>query len=410
MKIAVIGARGLPPPSHEGARLEGEDVRKKVPFQGAATSGIEHYCAELYPRVVAAGHTVDLFARSSYVNRSWYRQGLDRGIRVIPMPCLNQRGVDALISSCLGAISSILHRYDIVHFHALGPALFSFLPRLASSSKIVVSCHGLDWQRVKWGKFSSRLIRLGEETAVRYAHEIIVVSQPLQDYFWKTYGRQTVYIPNAPATYEASDPSFRFGSALGLRPKRYMIYLGRLVPEKAPDLLIQAFQKLQPPGWTLVFIGRSSDTSSFTANLLTLASNNPNIVFTGELSGGRLAEIVRGAGLYVSASELEGLPLSMLEAMQEGIPMLVSDIPPHQQLVGGDRGVLFQTGDLDALVHQMNWAISNPQDMAERAYRAQEFIRLGYQWEAIVRDTVKLYQFLRSEPKSSHSGVSPYRA
>ncbi|MBW4516454.1 MAG: glycosyltransferase family 4 protein [Timaviella obliquedivisa GSE-PSE-MK23-08B] len=403
MKIAVIGARGLPPIPQEVASLDHDDVRHGVPFQGAATSGIEHYCAELYPRVVEAGHTVDLFARSSYVNRSWYRHFHDRGVRVIPMPCLNKRGADALISSCFGAISSVLHHYDIVHFHALGPALFSFLPRIASSSKIVVSCHGLDWQRVKWGKFSSRLIRLGEETAVRYAHEIIAVSQPLQGYFWKTYGRQTVYIPNAPATYEASDPAFRFGSALGLRPKRYMIYLGRLVPEKAPDLLIQAFQKLQPPGWTLVFIGKSSDTSSFTSNLLALANKNPNIVFTGELSGGRLAEIVRGAGLYVSASELEGLPLSMLEAMQEGIPMLASDIPPHQQLVGDDRGVMFQTGNLDSFVSQMDWAISNPQDMAERANRAQEFIRLGYQWDAIVTDTIKLYRFLKSEQEYNHS-------
>jgi glycosyltransferase involved in cell wall biosynthesis len=404
MKIAVIGARGMPP-IHQTTDLNIALTHKEATFQSAATSGIEHYCAELYPRVVAQGHRVDLFARSSYVHRSWYSHYSDRGVRVIPMPCLNKRGVDAFISSGLGAVSSVLQPYDIVHFHALGPALFSFLPRIAKTSKVVVSCQGLDWQRVKWGKFSSRLIRLGEETAVRYAHEIIVVSQPLQDYFWKTYGRQTIYIPNAPATYEASDPSFKFGSALGLRPQRYMIYLGRLVPEKAPDLLIQAFQKLQPQGWTLVFVGKSSDTSSFTSNLLTLADKTPNIVFAGELSGGRLAEIVRGAGLYVSASELEGLPLSMLEAMQEGIPILVSDIPPHQQLVGDDRGITFQTGNLDSFVNQMDWAICNPQDMTERAKRAQEYIRLGYQWDAIVADTLNLYQFLRSKQEYDHSVI-----
>jgi glycosyltransferase involved in cell wall biosynthesis len=394
MKIAVIGARGLP-----GRQFGKQDsnVQRQASEASAAVGGIEHYCAEMYPRIVQQGYGADLYARASHTHQFWYHHGREQGVRVISMPCLNMRGADAFFSSAMGAISTMFADYDIVHFHALGPALFCCLPAIAQSSKVVVTCHGLDWQRAKWGKLSSRLIRLGEETAARYAHEIIVVSKDLQDYFWKTYGRETVYIPNAPATYEPSDPNFDFGRSLGLRSQRYVLFLGRLVPEKSPDLLIEAFQKLKPPGWQLAFVGKSSDTSSFTTSLFNLAEGNPNIVFTGELSGRYLAEVVRGAGLFVLPSSLEGMPLSMLEAMQEGIPVLASDIPPHRQLIGDNRGLLFQTGNLDSVVQQLAWAVDHPTEMAGRARQAQDHIRANYRWDSIIASTLRLYHFLADE-------------
>ncbi|RUT01976.1 hypothetical protein DSM107010_63880 [Chroococcidiopsis cubana SAG 39.79] len=145
MKIAVIGAKGLPPK------------------QG----GIEHYCAEVYPRMVAQGHSVDLFARSSYTNLSWRNEYDFKSVRVISLPCMGLRGMDAFSSSALGAIGATASNYDVIHFHALGPALFSCLPRIASSAKVVVTCQGLDWQRAKWGNLSSRLIKLGESQGKR---------------------------------------------------------------------------------------------------------------------------------------------------------------------------------------------------------------------------------------------------
>jgi glycosyltransferase involved in cell wall biosynthesis len=405
MKVAVIGARGLPQQiqvSPVSGVAETVFTSKTQPQQRtanmtraeAATSGIEHYCAEIYPLMAAQGYAVDLYGRSSYTHQAWYAQESTQGVRTISMPALQMRGADALISSGLAAINSLVSQYDIIHFHALGPALFTILPRLASSAKVVVTCHGLDWQRAKWGKLSSRLILLGEQVAVRYAHEITVVSQALQDYFWKTYGRETVYIPNAPATYASSDPSFQFGQSLGLSQQKYVIFLGRLVPEKAPDLLVRAFQQLRPDGWKLVFIGKSSDTSTFTTDLLQLAIDDPQICFTGELAGERLAEIVRGAGLFVLPSNLEGMPLSLLEAMQEGVPVLASDIPPHQQLIGGDRGLLFERGNLASLVQQLDWAIAHPEAMAEYRQRAQAYIQTYYRWDQITAQTLQLYQTL----------------
>ncbi|MGF2035169.1 MAG: glycosyltransferase family 4 protein [Nostoc sp. CmiVER01] len=379
MKIAVIGAKGLPPK------------------QG----GIEHYCAELYPRIVAQGHSVDLFARSSYTQGSWLENYNYEGVRVISLPSVDFRGVDAFATSALGAIASIAKDYNIVHFHALGPSLFTFLPRIINSAKIIVTCHGLDWQRAKWGNFSTRLIQMGEKSAVRDADRIIAVSEALQTYFWKTYDRETVYIPNAPASYGESDPHFSYGKQLGLQQGRYILFLGRLVPEKRPDLLIDAFSSLKSSGWKLVLVGGVSDTKSFTSNLLGKVANNRDIIFANELRGSRLWEIVRGAGLFVLPSDLEGLPLSMLEAMQEGIPILASDIPPHQQLINRERGVLFEAGNLASCINSLDWAIHHPQQLAVMARNSQMYVQMNYNWGYITTEHLKLYSTLLKLPEPS---------
>lgn len=376
MKIAVIGAKGLPPK------------------QG----GIEHYCAEVYPRMAAQGYSVDLFARSSYLGSGPYDEYDYEGVRIISLPCLNLKGVDAFTSSAIGAIAARGTQYDVIHFHALGPALFTALSRLASSSKIVVTCQGLDWQRSKWGNFSSRLILAGEQAAVRYADEIIVVSEALRSYFFKTYGRSTVYIPNGPAGYADCDSVFTHGRSLGLEQKRYLIFLGRLVPEKCPDVLIKAFQSLKPVGWKLVLVGGDSDTSGYKMHLANLAAGNADIVFTGELQAARLAEIVRGAGLFVLPSEVEGLPLAMLEGMLEGIPVIASDIAPHKQLLGMERGILFEVGNVEGCARSLEWAINHPQNMKNMAAKAQEHVKHYYSWDRITRETIKLYKILCKSP------------
>jgi len=370
--IAVIGAKGIPPK------------------QG----GIEHHCAELYPRIAKNGHRIDLYARSSYTDCSWYHSYLSKGVRVISLPSLCLPGIDALMAAVFGAIAVTLRRYDIVHFHAIGLALFCWLPRLFTSAKVVVTCHGLDWQRSKWGKLSSLLIYLGERAAVSYAHEIVVVSEALQTYFWKVYGRETSYIPNAPAAFSKSDPDLQYVRSLDLQPKRYVVFVGRLVPEKAPDLLIQAFQALAPADWKLVLVGGHSDTSAYMAQLNQLAENNENISFTGQLLGSRLAEVIQQAGLFVLPSNLEGMPISLMEAMQEGIPVIASDIQPHQELVGENRGVLFQSGNLQSCVQALRWAIAHPEEMKRKAKQAKNHIRLNYSWDQSAIDTVCLYQFL----------------
>lgn len=370
MKIAVIGAKGLP----------------------AKQGGIEHHCHELYSRIVKQGHSVDLFARSSYTD-SLHHYDV-QGIRVFPVPSVKFKGVDALLCSALAAVASSRMNYDIVHFHALGPALFSWLPKFTSFAKVVVTCHGLDWRRAKWSGASSNLLHLGEKTAVNCADRLIVVSEELRSYFMQTYGREANYIPNAPAKFAQSDPNFSYGTSLGLEQKRYILFLGRLVPEKRPDLLIEAFQALKPAGWKLVLAGGVSDTDQYASKLVDMSASSTDVVFAGQLNGTRLAEIVRGAGLFVLPSELEGLPLAMLEAMQEGIPVVASDIPPHQQLLAGGRGMLFQSGNLDSCIHSLNWAIDNSQKLSAMAKDAQNYVQAKYNWNYVTTETLKLYASL----------------
>ncbi|NJR71448.1 MAG: glycosyltransferase family 4 protein [Synechococcales cyanobacterium CRU_2_2] len=371
MKIAVIGAKGLPP----------------------GQGGIEHYCAEVYPRLVEAGHSVDFYARSSYIELPWFDEYDFYGVRVISLPSIEFKGVDAFLNAAMAAVQASRKQYDMIHFHALGPSLFTWLPRLSrSAAKIVVFCQGLDWQRAKWGKFSSKIILAGEQAAVRNADEIVVVSEALQQYFWETYNRKTTYIPNGAANYAKSDPEFAFSRSLTLEPGKYMVYLGRLVPEKCPDLLIKAFQQLQPQGWKLALVGGSSDTPDFQARLLELADGNPSILFTGVLRGKYLAEVIRGSGLFVLPSQLEGLPLAMLEAMNEGIPILGSDIPPHQQLLDQERGLMFATNDLEDCASQLAWAVDHPNELAACASRAQAYVHQNCSWSKIVSDNLALYE------------------
>ena len=369
MKIAVIGVKGLP----------------------ANQGGIEHYCQALYPKVVERGHTVDLFARSSYTQQPWFSVRRYHGVRVVCLPSLPIRGLDALTNSWFAACVAAFKGYDIVHFHALGPSLFSFIPRLLSQATIIATCQGLDWQRGKWGKSSSKIIHLGEKVAAKYAHSIIVVSQALRNYFNRTYDVNSIYIPNGPGVYAESDPQFNFVRSFDLKPKRYLLFLGRLVPEKRPELLIRAFQKVEHLGWKLVLAGGDSDTTDYIKELFQLSASSPNVVFAGELKGSHLAEMVRGAGVFVLPSDLEGLPLAMLEAMREGVPILASDIPPHQQLIGRDRGVLFAAGNIDSCADALKRAIERPDLLATMAKQAQQHVKANYEWDKITSDNLSVY-------------------
>jgi glycosyltransferase involved in cell wall biosynthesis len=369
MKIAVIGVKGLP----------------------ASQGGIEHYSEELYSRAIEQGYSIDLYARSSYTNRAGFSVYKYKNIRIISLPSIPFLGFDTFINCFIATILATLLDYDIIHIHALGPALFCGIARLFSPAKIIVTCHGLDWQRAKWSKLASNIIRLGEKSAVRYAHEIVVVSQHLQTYFYKTYGLKTNYIPTAPAQYEAETNSFSYSESLGLTRGRYVLFLGRLVPEKRPDLLIKAFASLNLSGWKLVLVGDTSDTDDFKLQLNRISVDNQNIIFTNALKGSRLSEIVRGAGLFLMPSDLEGLPLAMLEAMREGVPVLASDIPPHQQLIGIDRGLLFRAGNLNSLREELKKAILNPEQLVLMSQKAQTHVQKNYNWQKVVTKNLELY-------------------
>ena len=219
----------------------------------------------------------------------------------------------------------------MVHIHAEGPAFFTWLPKMFGK-RVVVTVHGIDWQREKWQSgFGSKFIHQGEKNAVKYADEVIVLSKGVQDYFMETYGRETHFIPNG-----VNRPQIREAKLIrdnfGLEKDSYILFLGRLVPEKGIRYLVEAFKNVETDK-KLVIAGGSSDTDSFMEELKELAKGDDRILFTGFVQGAMLDELYSNAYIYTLPSDLEGMPLSLLEAMSYGNCCLVSDIPECTEVV-----------------------------------------------------------------------------
>ena len=277
----------------------------------------------------------------------------------------------------------------MVHIHAEGPAFFSWLPKMFGK-RVVVTIHGVDWQREKWQSgFGSKFIRQGEKNAVKYADEIIVLSKGVQDYFKETYGRETHFIPNG-----VNRPQIRKANLItekfGLKKDSYILFLGRLVPEKGIRYLVEAFKNVKTDK-KLVIAGGSSDTDSFMEELKELAKDDNRILFTGFVQGAMLDELYSNAYIYTLPSDLEGMPLSLLEAMSYGNCCLVSDIPECAEVVE-DKALIFKKADVQDLQEKLQDACDHPERVDAHKKQAADFICKKYNWDEVVKETMKLYR------------------
>ncbi len=305
------------------------------------------------------------------------------------VPTIERKGLAAVSSSFFAALYSAFGKYDVVHIHAEGPAFFAWLPKMFGK-RVVVTIHGIDWQRKKWKSgFASKFIRYGEKNAVKYADEIIVLSKGVQNYFKNTYGRETRFIPNGvnrPEIREAELVTEKFG----LTKDSYILFLGRLVPEKGIRYLIEAFKNVKT-NKKLVIAGGSSDTDSFTKELKNLAKGDDRIIFTGFVQGQILGELYSNAYMYTLPSDLEGMPLSLLEAMSYGNCCLVSDIPECTEVVE-DKALIFKKSDVAGLKEKLQEACDHPEKVMELKKQAADFICEKYNWDDVVEKTMKLYR------------------
>lgn len=262
-----------------------------------------------------------------------------------------------------------------------------WLPKLFGK-RCIATIHGLDHKRAKWGKFASWYIRTGERCAVKYADEIIVLSESVKRYFWDKYGRRTVIIPNGvtrPELKEAEQITERFG----LTKDSYILFLGRIVPEKGVRYLIEAYKELNTDK-TLVIAGGTSDTDGFVNEMKALAKEDERIIFTGFVQGRLLEELYSNAYVYVLPSDLEGMPLSLLEAMSYGNCCLTSDIPECADVIE-QYGVVFPRGNVEALRKKLEQLCALPEAVNEFKRNASDFICSKYSWEDVVDKTLKLY-------------------
>lgn len=362
---------------------------KRIPSR---EGGVEIVAEELSTRMAKLGHTVTCYNRGGHhVSGAAYdtkSQKEYKGVRLRTVLTVDKKGLAAVTSSISAAICSALSRAKVVHIHAEGPALMCWLPKLFGK-RVVVTVHGLDWQREKWKSgFGSRYIRAGEKMAVRYADEIIVLSRNVQNYFLQTYGRKTHFIPNGVTKPQPAEPQLL--RELGLDRHDYILFLGRLVPEKGIHYLIEAFRQVQTDK-KLVIAGGSSDTDSYVSRLQALAGGDDRIRFVGFVQGRLLEELYANAYLYVLPSDVEGMPLSLLEAMSYGNCCLVSSIAECAEVVQ-EQGVVFEKGNVEALRQSLQQLCDDPQQVASYQAEASDYICGQYNWDAVTRRTLELYQ------------------
>lgn len=362
---------------------------KRVPSR---EGGVEIVVEELAARMVKLGHRVTCYNRKGHhVGGAEFdadRQEHYRGIRLRTVPTLDKKGLAAMTASVTAAVCSAFGKYDVVHFHAEGPCAMLWLPKLMGK-RCVATVHGLDHQRAKWGGLARAYIMLGERCAAKFADEIIVLSEAVQDYFMKTYGRRTRFIPNGiERPRRAAADIIR--KELGLEQDQYILYLGRIVPEKGLRYLVEAFQAVKTDK-KLVIAGGASDTDGFMQELKDLARQDARIVFTGFVQGRCLEELYSNAYLYTLPSDLEGMPLSLLEAMSYGNCCLVSDIPECAQVVR-DRAVTFRRADVGDLAAKLQMLCDEPATVQRLRGGAADYVCEKYNWETVTEKTLSLYE------------------
>lgn len=363
---------------------------KRIPSR---EGGVEVVVEELATRMAKEGHRVTCYNRGGHhvsgAEFDTQDQSECKGVKIKTVPTIEKKGLAAVSASFFAAICSAFGRYDVVHIHAEGPASFCWLPRLMGK-KVIVTVHGLDWQREKWkGGFASKYIHFGERMAVKWADEMVILSREVQKYFKDNYNRNTVFIPNGVTRPEKKKADL-ISRQFGLQKNSYILYLGRIVPEKGEHYLIQAFKQLETDK-KLVIAGGASDTDDYMKQLKELASNDGRIIFTGFVQGELLQELYSNAYVYVLPSDLEGMPLSLLEAMSFGNCCLTSDIPECTEVIG-HHGFSFKKGNVDDLKEKLQQLCKQESTVHDYQEKASDYICRKYDWDVIVQKTLMLYQ------------------
>ena len=369
LKIAMIGHKRIP--SREG--------------------GVEIVVDELSTRMVKLGCRVDAYNRyGKHTAGKKFDQRRGKyyhGIRLITIPTPKSSSLNAIVYSFFAALRALFGRYDVIHFHAEGPCIMLLIPKLFGI-RVVATIHGLDWQRSKWGNFASDMLKLGEKIAAKYADEVIVLSRNMQDYFLENYGRKTHFIPNG-----ITRPQIRKAELIreryGLEKDGYILFLARIVPEKGLHYLIEAFYQMKTDK-KLVIAGGSSHSHAYMEQIREMASRDERILMTDFVHGQCLEELYSNAYLFVLPSDVEGMALTLLEAMSFGNCCLVSDIKENTEVVE-EHAVTFRKGDVEDLKRKLSGLLNAPERVEAIRRESQEFICAKYNWDEVVAETLKLY-------------------
>ena len=362
---------------------------KRIPSR---EGGVEVVVEELSSRMVEQGYQVEAYNRSGYhvsgkdFGDTW--KNFYRRIRIIIIPTFRNGKLNAIVYSALATLRALFGRYDVIHYHAEGPCAMLWIPKMFGI-RVVATIHGLDWQRAKWGNFASGVLKFGEKMAAKYADEVIVLSRNVQQYFLDTYGRETNFIPNG-----ISRPIIRDAELIhqkyGLIKDGYILFLARLVPEKGLHYLIEAFSKIDTD-MKLVIAGGSSHSLEYIEKIKEMASKDSRIIMTDFVQGQVLEELYSNAYAFVLPSDIEGMALSLLEAMSYGNCCLVSNIAENVEVVE-EFAESFEKGNVSDLKNKLEMLISTPDVVRKYKEHSAEFILKKYDWDSVVKQTKVLYE------------------
>jgi glycosyltransferase involved in cell wall biosynthesis len=365
MHICMVGVKGIPIPA-----------------------GIDNVVEQVGTRLVQRGHQVTAYVRPHYTPRD---QNEYHGIRLVHVPSIRTRSLDAITSSFFAILLAIREKPDIIHIHSQGLSIFALLPRLFGI-KTIVQSHGLDWQRAKWKGFARKFLKMTDYTTVAWPDATIVVSKKLQQYYQSHSKKEIIYIPNGapePVFYPPDEIK-----AFGLQENNYILFAARLVQEKWCHGLIEAYQKIENPSKILVIAGDSNYGDPYAEQLKKNASNK--IRFLGFIQGKVMQELLSNAYFYVLPSEIEGLSTGLLEAMSYGRCVLVSDIEENLEAIG-ETGMQFQNNNVDSLSECLKYLIAHPGDVEEFGKLARRRVEQEYNWEIITDRYEECYSQLQSE-------------
>ncbi len=364
MKIAMIGQKGIP----------------------SRAGGIEVHVEEISKRLADKSCEIYAYCRKGYCEKEFKKKY--NGINIKYTSFIKTKHLDAITHTLTATIHALFLNCDIFHYHALGPSTLSFIPRIFGK-KVVCTVHGLDWQRSKWGGIASKVLKFGEYATAKFSHKTINVSKNLVQYYKAKYNIDTVYIPNGIDKPEMLEANI-IKSKYGLKKDEYILFLARLVPEKGAHYLIEAYKSLKTSK-KLVIAGGASHSNGYEKELHNIGKGNKNILFTGFVSGDELKELYSNSYFYVLPSDIEGLPISLLEAMSYGNCCLTSNIPENV-LVINDMGYSFEKSNIYDLINKMNILLKEPDKVYKVKKDVKNYILSKYNWEDISNKTYGIYR------------------
>ncbi len=357
MKIAFVGGRGLP----------------------ETYSGVEVFLKELCPLLVLKGHSVTVYCRPSYYHIDSYR-----GVKLVCVSCIDTRLFGTITHSFLSTLKALQDKADIIHFNAVGPSAFSIIPRVFRIPTIATK-HSLIWQHSKWSTIEKGLIKGIECFASRIPTRVVAVAKQHQSYLQKEYGKKVYHIPNGVHIMPSKAPNKIL--ALGLIRNNFILYAGRLSPEKGCHNLIDAYNKIKTEV-KLVIAGASNDESYFK---VLKNKANKNIIFLGHVSTDILAELYSNALVYILPSESEGLSISLLEAMSYGCCVLTSSITENLDVIA-DCGIAFEPGNVEMLSNKLNLLLKDRALIDILGCKALDRVKRLFNWDDVCEEYQKLYR------------------